>query len=98
MIFKILSEKENKLINRKEIIAKIEFTDKTPSNVDVKKKIAEHFKVDEKLIVINHIFQDFGIKEGKVYADIYNSEESFKKFVKIKVKKAKEEVKPEEKK
>lgn len=97
MILKILTDKENKLLDRKEMEAEIEFSGKTPSNNELKKELVDKLKTDENLIVINHIYQKFGDQKAKVIAKIYKSKESLDKFNKVKIAKVKKEVKEEKK-
>ncbi len=90
MQLKILEDKENKLLNRKEIEGEIKVEERTPSNNEVKKKLAEIFKTEEELIVVEHIYQEFGVDKAKVYAKIYKSKEDLNKIEIIKQKKKKE--------
>lgn len=97
MILKILEDKENKLLNRKEVLVEIEFSGKTPSNNEVKKELVKHFKTDEKLVIIEKIDQEFGLNKGKVHAKIYKSEKDVEKIEFIEEAKEKQEGKVEEK-
>ncbi len=96
MNLKIIEDKENKLLNRKEILADIEFSGKTPTNNEVKKELAKNFKVDEKLVIIDKIDQEFGANKAKVYAKIYKSEKDIEKIEFIEEVKEKTEINKEE--
>jgi len=70
----IVKNFENKLLGRKEIIAKLEVENATISRVEVKLKLAKTLKVDEKLIIIKEIKTHFGSKFVNVFANIYDNE------------------------
>lgn len=89
MSIKIEKTEEKPLLARKEIAASIMFEGKaTPSNDEVRKQIASGLKVDEKVVVVKHIYTSFGSSEAKVEAYVYNTEEDLKK-IEPKVKEAK---------
>jgi small subunit ribosomal protein S24e len=75
MEIKIIEQKDKPVLSRKEIIAEISFTGKTPSNEEVRKKIAEESKADEELVVVKNIYTEFGLTKAKVNAYVYNSKE-----------------------
>ena len=96
---KILEEKDSKLLERKEIKLEVNFDKSTPSNLDMKKSIANIFKTSEELILIKKIHQHFGANKATVQANIYKDIEKLKKTEGIKEKKEKPaEAKPEAKK
>ena len=76
----ITEEKQNPYLKRKEIQGKITFTGATPSNVDTTKKLSEMTKSTEELVVIKHIYTQFGNQKGKFLAYIYETEEMKKKI------------------
>lgn len=84
MNIKILEEKDNELLNRKEILTEIDSMDKTPSNKEVKTEIAKKLNVKEELVVVKQIAQIYGKRTSKVKVNIYKDEASLKKLEKIK--------------
>lgn len=96
MNIKVVNEKEEKLLNRKDILINLDFEDKTPSREVIKKELVEKLKIDPELLKIKKIQQEFGDRKAKVFAYLYNSKESLNK-VEVKNKK-KKVVKKEEKK
>lgn len=72
--FKIITEKENPLFNRKEIQASVE-AEITPSSEDVKTLISEKFSVQAGSIKIKKISGKFGSKVFTIVANIYKSKE-----------------------
>lgn len=96
MELKILQDKDNQFLNRKEILAEASYLDKTPSNQEMKKELASHFKTKEDLVVIQRISQLFGKRMSKVEAKIYKDEKSLKECIKEKKQVEKKEEKPKE--
>lgn len=73
----IVNNKNNALIGREEIVAVVK---PQVSYDETKKLLAEKTKKPVELIVIKRANPEFGKKEAKVEAYIYNSEEIMKKF------------------
>ncbi len=88
MTTKIISEKDQPLTKRKELIIEVEHNKQaTPKTEDVLKSIAEKTKADENLISVKEIKNDFGSNVAKVVAYIYSSVEAKDAIEKIKKKK-----------
>ena len=97
MDLKITEKKEEPLLSRTRITAEISFDAVTPSNKDVKAKIASALKANENIVVIKNIKVLFGKKEAKVIGYQYEDEKKLKLIEpKVKVKKKKEEQAKEE--
>ena len=80
MDLKIVKKKDNPLLSRKEIELETSFFgEATPKKEDIKKKIASVEKADEKLVVVKHVFNEFGAGKANVLAYVYTSEEELKK-------------------
>ena len=87
MELKIVTQKDNLLLHRKEIHAHISFDKATPSNADVAKHLATKLSAHEDVIVMKHIHGGFGKNVAHVEAYIYDSKEQKMKIEpKIKVK------------
>ena len=71
MSFKILSEKENGLLKRKELTGEMIFTGATPSNEHVRKEVAAAAKVPEDAVVVKRILCEFGCTKAIVSAYAY---------------------------
>lgn len=95
MSIEIVSEKENLLFSRKEIILAGEF-DSAPSNEESKKIVADKFKADPELVRIQKIEGKFGTRIFRIIADIYSSKEEFNRLVKKTKKELDDEKKAEE--
>lgn len=102
----ITQKKEEKLLGRTEINAKIDFgKTTTPSNDAVRDAIAKNLEKDVKLVVVKHIYTNFGTHKADVIAYAYDNEkkldetEVIHKRVKVKKEEGKEaEAKPAKKK
>ena len=81
----ISEKREEPLLSRTRVSAKIDFDSATPSNKDVTSGLASHLKADEKLVVIKNIYTEFGHRKADVTAYVYSSEEK-KNYVEPKVK------------
>ena len=67
----------------------VKFDKATPSYQELMPMLANHLKIDEKLIVIRHVYTSFGESNAKVIAYAYK-DEKMKEFIEPKVKKKKE--------
>ena len=85
---KIIEEKQNSLLNRKEVKMALDyFGQKTPSKVEVIKQAAGLLKAKEDLIYINEIKQAYGTASGYASLYIYNNKENLDRIHFIKRKK-----------
>ncbi len=89
--FDIVKEKDMPLLERKRITINVESGDATPSNKEIKARIAKELNVEEGLVAIRHIFQHFGVRNARVIAHIYKNKEMLRALEKEKDKKQMEE-------
>ncbi len=68
------SRKENKLLEREEINCLIKYDGSTPARKKIKEALKNHLGMSG-YIVIHKVESFFGMKQAKVYAKIYPSEE-----------------------
>jgi len=80
MELKIEKQEEKKLVERLEIRAKATAFQATPSNAQVQEELAKQLGKPAELIVLKHIYQEFGSSEADILAYVYNTPESLKKF------------------
>ncbi|MEX2017493.1 MAG: hypothetical protein WD876_03395 [Candidatus Pacearchaeota archaeon] len=86
MPLKIISEKENSLFSRKEIVAEI-IGESTPKKTEVETLLAQKFSSIPDAIKIDRILSKFGSNNFVIHAKIYNSKEEKENIEpKIKVK------------
>jgi ribosomal protein S24E len=71
---------ENKLLNRKEVIAKIVEKDPSMKRVEVKAQLAKKLKADEKLVVIKKINNHYGSRTVEVEAYVYDDAKTMEKL------------------
>lgn len=78
MEMKITLKNEEPLLNRQRIEGNISFEASTPSNAELKKKLASSNGCDEKLVAIRRIKTAFGDTKANFVAYIYKDEASLK--------------------
>jgi len=98
MKLEIIKEKEDKLLNRKELFLNIKFEKSTPSKESIKKQLCENLKLDPELLKLDEINQGFGERKAVVLAYLYKSKDQMNKIEKKNKKLKQESKKPEEKK
>lgn len=88
-MLKIEKQEYKPLVERTEIIATISSAP-TPKKTEVQEKLAELLKKEKELVIVKHVYQEFGKREAKIIAYVYDSPDALKKFEKIKKKEIKE--------
>ena len=75
----IVNNFENKLLNRKQVTAKLKVDKATLSRADAKSKLAKALKVEEDLIIIKEIKSEFGSLNVVIEANVYDSKKALEK-------------------
>ncbi len=76
-----VNKKEYKpLVEREEFQVRIENTDGTMSNAQLKEEIAKHANKSQEVVVVKKILQAYGKREANALAYVYNSPEALKRF------------------
>ncbi|AGO61456.1 30S ribosomal protein S24e [Ferroplasma acidiphilum] len=74
--FSVDSERDNKLLFRKEIKYTIDFrSGKTVSRNEIKKLLMDYYKAKEEVIIVDHNIQETGKDSLKGYVKIYDTKE-----------------------
>src|SRR3989344_1691283 len=76
----VLKENEMKLLSRKRVTLVMENKGATPSRAELIKEIAKKFKTKEDLVIIKHIYQQFGSNRTKLIVHLYEDKEKMKIF------------------
>ena len=76
----LIKENEMKLLSRKRLTLMRENKGATPSRQDLIKEIAKQFNVKEELVIIKHVYSQFGENKTKVIAHIYSDKNKMKFF------------------
>ena len=84
---KIISEKENPLFSRREIVIEIR-NETNPKRTDMENSLAEKFSVNSESIKVDRIVPKFGSNIFTIHARIYKSKED-KENIEPKIKSAK---------
>lgn len=88
----ITHERRAPLLRRKEVTAAISHPGTmTPKNTDVKKALADHYKVGEDVVLVTKIKDDYGTTSTVVTAAVYDTADAYKKFAVIAKKPKKQE-------
>ena len=74
----IIEEKNNPLLNRREVVFKVDHESATPSRKSIVDRIAATMNSKEGLVVIDNLKTEFGKRETIGYAKIYETEERAK--------------------
>lgn len=78
MDIKIIKDKNNALLNRRELNLAVTFDGATPSRNDVKSKLAAMLTVPLGLVIVQNMDNEFGKQELKAYIKIYEDEARMK--------------------
>ena len=80
MSLKIISEKVNQIIGRKEVTAEVSFSGPTPKKEDIKNMISSKIGSEPSLVAIRVIDNIYGEQKAKVVAMIYNDAATMSKL------------------
>lgn len=78
MDIKIIEEKNNPLLSRREVVFKVDHESATPSRKSIVDRIAATMNSKEGLVIIDNLKTEFGKRETIGYAKIYETEERAK--------------------
>lgn len=73
MDIKIIEDKNNVLLKRREVKFEVTFDGATPTRIDVKNKIAALLNVSLDLVVVQKMNNEFGRQLSKGYVKIYET-------------------------
>ncbi|HEA84233.1 MAG TPA: hypothetical protein ENI03_03015 [Thermodesulfobacterium geofontis] len=76
----IIEKKEHLLLSRTEIIAKDSYTGATPSRGSIKERLANTLKANKELLLIKHIYPEFGFGTAKIIAYLYSDKKNMEKI------------------
>jgi len=80
---KIVKKEKSKLLPRTDIVAEATHLDKrTPSVAEVTDELSKSLKVDKDLILVEHIYSEYGAGNSKIIAYAYDSKEDMERIIK----------------
>ncbi len=79
MELKITEQKENLLLNRKELFVLIGNKGTTPKKEELAGKLGALLNIDKNLVVVERLNQKFGAQTSIAYVKVYNTTEYLKK-------------------
>lgn len=71
MDIRIIKDKKNLLLNRRELDFVVRYEGSTPSRNDIKNKLAAMLNAPLELLVVQRIKTEYGMQEAKGYAKLY---------------------------
>ncbi|MEM0074557.1 MAG: hypothetical protein QXR85_02700 [Candidatus Micrarchaeaceae archaeon] len=77
MEINIISDKPNKLLERREIECRVNYAERTPSRQEVKSELVHKLALKPELTVIVSIKQEYGLRSSIVIAHAYDNENAF---------------------
>jgi small subunit ribosomal protein S24e len=80
MEINVTSNKENKLLNRREIDFYVIQDGSTPSNKDIKTELCKKLNLDPEAVMVVSIDQTTGLRQSHCTAHAYPSKEQVEKF------------------
>ena len=80
MDIKILEDKNNVLLNRRELDFTVKYEGSTPSRNDVRNKLAAMLNAPLQLLVVQKIDTEYGMQEARGYAKLYAEEARMKEL------------------
>lgn len=80
MDLEVLKERETPLLSRRRVTLMAAYGGATPSRKDLTKDIAKKLNVNEKLVILKHIYTRFGLQKAKIIAHVYGNEEDMKTY------------------
>lgn len=78
MDIKVVKDKKNSLLNRRELDFIVKYEGSTPSRNDVRNKLAAMLNAPLDLLVIQRIKTEYGMQESKGYAKLYEDADRMK--------------------
>lgn len=95
MKLKIREEKDSAILYRKEVVADVDFDDKTPSREKLRDKLSSLMKVPVETVIVKKVDSVFGEKKAVVFANVYKNAEDIPK-IESKSKRLESQIKKEE--
>jgi ribosomal protein S24E len=74
MELNIAQKTKEPLLSRMSVKGEVTFEAKTPSHEEMRKAVAASTKMDEKLVVVKHIYNNFGARKATFSAVVYDDE------------------------
>lgn len=80
MEMQILKEKETPLLSRKRVTLELEAAKETPARAELVKAVAEKVKAKQELVIIKHVYSQYGNKTVKIIAHVYKDAKEMEKI------------------
>jgi small subunit ribosomal protein S24e len=93
---KIIEDKNNPLLNRREVVFKVSYDAATPSRKSIVDRIAATMNSKEGLVIVDNLRTEFGKRETIGYAKIYENAERARQVERVHITERNTFAKPEE--
>ncbi len=80
MDIQILKDKNNVLLNRRELDFTVKYEGSTPSRNDIRNKLAAMLNAPLELLIIQKVATEYGMQEARGYAKLYAEEARMKEL------------------
>lgn len=80
MDIQIIKDKNNVLLNRRELDFTVKYEGPTPSRSDIRNKLAAMLNAPLELLVIQKVDTEYGMQESRGYAKLYAEEARMKEI------------------
>ncbi|MCJ2530881.1 MAG: 30S ribosomal protein S24e [Candidatus Thermoplasmatota archaeon] len=81
MEIEILSRRENKLLSRMEVRFQVRYEEgTTPSRPEMREGLTKELKLNKQVLVVDSVHSQFGKREARGYAKIYESVEDARRL------------------
>ena len=77
----IQKETPQKLLHRKQVLARLSFMEKVPSRIEVRKMLANKLGTKEDVVIVNQILPMFGTGIATVRAEVYDAADAMPHLV-----------------
>lgn len=73
MKFEVIEEKENPLLERKEIVVRVMHDGATPSIKEIREKLCAQMSLDKDSTIVDNVKSKFGMSESIAFIKVYKS-------------------------
>lgn len=80
MKFEIIKQEDNRLLNRKQFVVKVNEVTATPKRIDIWKAFSAKQGLDENKLIVDKVINETGLREITVYFKYYDNEADLKRI------------------
>ena len=80
MELKITAKKQEPLLSRSKVDAEVSFEKSTPSKLEIKSRLVKDLGIDENLVVVKGVYNDYGLRNAKIISYTYENADVLKRI------------------